>query len=408
MEHKVSTMHLKIGMYVSGLDRPWMDTPFLIQGFTITDENDIATLQKYCKHIVIDTTRGIDADDYLDDESALPTNQRLEQFLAGGKPQVNYVDQHSVEEELPLAKKNLDEATEQISTIMDAVRQGKPLDAKAVRQAVEPIINSVIRNSDALMWLTQLRYKNEYTYDRSLDNCAVAIAFGRHMGLPKNDLVTLSIGLLLMDTGMIKVNDEILNKKTPLTEDEFDQIKKHVDYSVDILNNTKGIDRDVINIALTHHERFDGSGYPNGLVGTQAPVYGRMAAIIDCYDAMTSQRAYGDAMSPYRVLQQVYNWRNKYFQDELVEQFLQCLGVYPTGSLVEMTSGQVGIVLAQNRTRRLRPKIMLLLDADKKAYKEYRTVDLVNRVQDEDGNDLNILHGLDPGAFGIDPTEFYL
>ena len=408
MERKVSTLNLKQGMYVSSLDRPWMDTPFLIQGFFITSESDIDVLQRYCDHIVIDTSKGVGADNYIGDDRVMPTNRRLEQYLSGGAPQVSYVNTHSREAEIPLAKLTLDDATRKIESVLENVRQGRKLDVNAIKDAIEPVIDSVIRNPDALMWLTRLHKKDSYTYQRSLDNCALAIAFGRHMGLPKNNLRTVAIGTLLMDTGMVRVPSEILLKKTPLMEYEFEEIKKHVGYSVEMLSKTSGIGRDVINIALTHHERFDGSGYPNGLVGTQAPVYGRMAAIIDCYDAMTSLRPHGEAMSPYRVLQQIYNWRNKYFQDELVEQFLQCLGVYPTGSLVEMSTGEIGIVLAQNRTRRLRPKVMLLLDADKNAYSDYKTIDLTEHLTDEDGNDLNILHGLDPGAYGIDPTEFYL
>jgi HD-GYP domain-containing protein (c-di-GMP phosphodiesterase class II) len=214
--------------------------------------------------------------------------------------------------------------------------------------------------------------------------------------------------MLLLDIGKMKVPEEILNKEATLTEAEFLEIKKHVDYGVEILRCTPGIDDNVIHIALTHHERYDGSGYPNGLPGDQIPVYGRIAAIIDCYDAMTSKRSYSEAVSPHNALQKIYNWRNKFFQDELVEQFLQCLGVYPTGSLVEMNTGEVGIVLSQNRTKRLKPRIMLLLDADKTTYKNFKIIDLVTEAADSSGNILNILCAHDPGAFGIDPTEFYL
>jgi HD-GYP domain-containing protein (c-di-GMP phosphodiesterase class II) len=250
--------------------------------------------------------------------------------------------------------------------------------------------------------------KSAYAYSHSVDNCALAIAFGRHMGLPKKDLRTLAVGLLMMDMGNVRVPEPVLNKKGRLTEVEYRIVKKHVAHGVEILQNTKGISEDVINIALTHHERFDGSGYPNALQGTQIPVYGRMAAIIDCYDAMTSVRPYSSAKSPYAALQNIYNWCGSAFQPELVEQFLQCMGVYPTGSLIEMTSGEVGIVLAQNATQRMRPKIMLILDEDKSHLMEYKTIDLIKQYEDSSGNPLNIRRGLDPGCYGIDPTEYYL
>jgi len=168
------------------------------------------------------------------------------------------------------------------------------------------------------------------------------------------------------------------------------------------------MNEDIINIALTHHERFDGSGYPNGLHGTRIPVYGRMAAIIDCYDAMTSNRPFSTAKSPYSALQNIYNWRGSAFQPELVEQFLQCMGVYPTGSLVEMTNGSVAIVLEQNLTQRMRPKIMLILDEEKQHLMEYKTVNLATTFEDASRMPMNIYRGLDPGAYGIDPTEYYL
>ncbi|MCK5433402.1 MAG: HD-GYP domain-containing protein, partial [Gammaproteobacteria bacterium] len=136
--------------------------------------------------------------------------------------------------------------------------------------------------------------------------------------------------------------------------------------------------------------------------------YGRIAAIIDCYNAMTSDRAFNSAKSPYSSLQDMYNWRGTSFQPELVEQFLQCMGVYPTGTVIEMTNGEVGIVISQNSTRRMRPKIMLLLDENKKHLLEYRTVDLTKEFKDSSGYPLNIRRGLDPGECGIDPTEYYL
>ena len=408
MERKVRTAYLKIGMYVSDLDRPWLDTPFLIQGFVIADQDEVITLQNYCEYICIDTERGVEAESYMDEDPGLPTNEYLESYLSHTKRDVEYIDQKTVAQEIPFAKTALEDATDKITSIMEDVKEGKNLDLPAVRGVVEPVLESIIRNPDALLWLTRLREKDNYTYSHSIDNCALAIAFGRHMGLPKDDLRTLSIGMLLLDIGKMKVKDEILNKNATLTEEEFTEVKKHVDYSVEILKSTRGIPDDVINIALTHHERFDGSGYPSGIVGNIIPVYGRMAGIIDVYDAMTSKRPYSDAISQHSALQKIYNWRNKFFQDELVEQFLQCLGVYPTGSLVEMNTGEVGIVLSQNRTQRLKPKIMMLLNSDKTQYDNYKIVDMMTQASDASGHVMNIAAGLDPGAYGINAAEFYL
>ncbi len=338
----------------------------------------------------------------------LKTNTYLERFLQDNKKKVNYENTISVKEELPAAQTALEDASNQVANIMEQVKEGKNLDINAVRGIVEPILDSIIRNSEAYMWLSMMQKKSSYTYSHSVDNCALAIAFGRYMGLPKKDLKTLAIGLLMMDMGNVRIPEAILNKKEKLTEAEYRIVKKHVLHGVELLKTTEGMNEDIINIAMTHHERFDGSGYPNALVGTHIPVYGRMAAIIDCYDAMTSNRPFSSAKSPYTALQNIYNWRGTAFQPELVEQFLQCMGVYPTGSLVEMTNGEVGIVLAQNTTQRMRPKVMLVLEEDKEPMKEYQTIDLSEQFEDSTGYPLNIHRGLDPGEYGIDPTEYYL
>jgi len=407
VEHKVSTFNLKTGMYVCSLDRPWLDTPFLIQGFYIKDGTEINSLKIHCEYVIIDTDLGIEADQYIGEDPALQTNTRLEKYLKSNIKQVEYTDSKSPEGELPAAQMALDSAAEKLSSIMEAVKAGNGLDLPAVRGVVEPVIDSIIRNSEALMWLAQMQKKDVYSYAHSLNSCALAIAFGRHMGIPKKDLRTLAIGTLLMDIGKILVPAAVLNKESSLTDEEFREIRRHVEYGVSILETTKGITDDIINIALTHHERFNGGGYPNGIVGMQVPIYGRIAGIIDCYSAMTSDRSYSKAISPHVALQMIYNWRNEYFQDELVEQFLQCLGAFPTGSLVEMSTGEVGIIMAQNKTRRLKPKIMMLLDTNKNPYQIQKVIDLMSQNPDEDGNEVNILNGLDPGSYGIDPSEYF-
>ncbi|MCK4834622.1 MAG: HD-GYP domain-containing protein, partial [Gammaproteobacteria bacterium] len=386
----------------------WIDTPFLLEGFMIGNEDDLSALTSYCTYVYIDPDRGIGASEYIEESSRLKTNAYLERFLQDNKKKVEYKNTQTTKEELPAAQVALENASNQVAHIMDDVKEGKNLNIEAVRGVVEPILDSIIRNSEAYMWLSMMQKKSAYTYSHSVDNCALAIAFGRFMGLPKKDLRTLAIGLLMMDMGNVHVPEGILNKNGRLTEAEYRIVKKHVLHGVKILKETKGMNEDILNIALTHHERFDGSGYPAALTGTMIPVYGRMAAIIDCYDAMTSKRPFSAAKSPYAALQNIYNWRGSAFQPELVEQFLQCIGVYPTGSLVEMSNGEVAIILEQNLTQRMRPKIMLILNEEKAHLMEYKIVDLSKQFEDSGQQPLNIYRGLDPGSYNIDPTEYYL
>ena len=225
-------------------------------------------------------------------------------------------------------------------------------------------------------------------------------------GYTKEDMRVLAKGMLLLDVGKLKIPSNILNKSGLLTKSEFAVAKKHVEFGVQLLRNTNGISESIIGMVQTHHERFDGSGYPGGLEGEQIPVFGLIAAIVDTYNAMTRKTLYRGAIAHHKVLQELYRWRDKYFQGELVEQFLQCLGVYPTGGLVEMTSGEVGIVTAQNMRDRLRPTISMLLDELKNPWEVNPHIDLSTDRVDENGIERNILRTLRPGAYGISESQF--
>lgn len=409
MDRKVSTACLKSGMYVSKLDRPWVQTPFLIQGFFIKDEDEISLLVKYCDYVFIDIELGVGADVYFDTpgvkeakpQHRLSTNRQVEAILDMEQKLFGYADKSTTVEELPEAKLALEKATECVAEIVEHDLHNGKLDIKKVNNAVEPILESMIRNSDAFMWLAKMRKYDAYSYEHSLQNCALGIALGRHMGLNKRALNTLAVGLLLMDVGKIRLPKEILTKSDPLTPAETEIMRKHVAYSVEILRNTPGMNEHVINIALTHHERYDGSGYPNGLIGIQTPAYGRIAAVIDCYDAMITTTPYRKGVSEHKALQSIYNLRNKHFQTELVEQFMQCMGVYPTGSLVELSSGAVGAVLSQNTQQKLRPKIILLLDEDKRPYKKRQVFDLAS----QSGIPVHISKSLENYTYGIDVKQ---
>ncbi|NOR42838.1 MAG: DUF3391 domain-containing protein [Gammaproteobacteria bacterium] len=410
MDRMVSTAYLKTGMYVSRLDRPWVETPFLLQGFLIKDDDDIYMLVTHCNYVYIDTALGVKAEFYLDTVSSFPSRERLakntqiETILNTGKKNVVYEDKATTLDELPAAESAFDEASSCVARIVEHdLRTGK-LDIVNVKAAVSPILDSMIRNSDAFMWLSKMRHHDAGSYEHSVQNCALGIAYGRHIGLNRTALKTLATGLLLMDIGKIQLPKEILTKNEPHTLEETEIMRKHVAYTVELLRKTKGISDHVINIALTHHERYDGSGYPNGLVGIQTPAYGRMAAIIDYYDTMITNTPYSEAVSEHKALQNIYNLRNKSFQKELVEQFMQCMGVYPTGSLVELSSGEVGAILAQNTQQKLNPKVVLLLDINKQPYKKRKILDLMRQKKTQ----LHISKSLENNAYGVNLQQIGL
>ena len=174
------------------------------------------------------------------------------------------------------------------------------------------------------------------------------------------------------------------------------------------MSDSAGFSDNTEEIISNHHERFDGSGYPNKLSGDEIPVLARIAGIADCYDAMTSNRIYAPAIPPILAVRKFYAWRNQTFQSELVEEFIQAVGLYPVGTLVELSDNRVGVVVSENTSQRLRPKLLMLLNPNKKPLKNIDELDLAE-VNDSDSisDSLFIKKTLSPGSYGIDPENIY-
>ena len=249
--------------------------------------------------------------------------------------------------------------------MFDAIRRGGSIDAVRVKSAVEPMIDSITRNPDACIWLARMKQADTYTYQHSIGCSIWAVALGRQLGLPKADLRSLAIGGLLFDVGKLQVDSTLIESDRVLDDDEYALVQEHVNLGLSAVKASGVINQDVLDMIEMHHERHDGSGYQHSLAGDQIPIFARIAAIVACYDAITSHRNYAEALPPSIAIKMMYEWRDIDFQAELVEEFIQAVGIYPAGTLVELSSGQVGVVLSEYRTRRLRPKIMVLLDADK-------------------------------------------
>ncbi len=404
MKKRIGVKQLRYGMWVSEPDRPWLETPFLFQGFEIQSQEEIETLKDICEHVYIDTELGCDVDDHPRASSSSTDNPAAHTK----REHINYQDQTSVQEELEAAKEIYADSQAVLAEIMEGVRLDKKINPRQVKQTVASMANSVIRNPNAFALLTKLKTKDSYTYSHCLDVCALTLIFGRHLGFAKEEMEVLGAGALLLDIGKLRIPRELLEKPGKLTPAEFKIIKTHVDHSVDMMSQTNGILADSIEIAHTHHERDNGCGYPRKLVDKEIPIFGKIAAIVDCYDAMTSERAYRRAISAHKALRKLYASRDKEFQGVLVEQFIQCIGVYPVGSLVELSTGEVGVVLSQNRLRRLRPEVMLILDKHKKPVESGPVIDLMKELSDSSGHPLEIKEVLEPGAYGVDPKEFFL
>jgi HD-GYP domain-containing protein (c-di-GMP phosphodiesterase class II) len=416
---KIDVEDLQVGMYVDSLDRPWIETPFLFQGFPVNNQDDIDELKNYCKFVYIDVEKGLPPKlerrtvvvaqkaSAVEVDSGINKSISLRNSLTQ-HPEIHYEETASLAEEMGAAKEVQGAIWKSIESITEDIRNGKHPDLPMVKQAIKPMVESVLRNPDAFMWLAMLKAKDEYSYNHTLSASVLATNFGRTLGLPKKELQNLAMGAMLFDIGKNKIPDNLLKKPSRLTSKEFEYVKKHVEIGVKLLTNSEGITKEIIHMVYCHHERHDGSGYPRGLLGDAIPPYGKIASIVDCYDAIISKRPYAEPLTPHEATSKLYEWRNHAFQAELVEQFIQSIGIFPTGTLVELTTGQVGAVIAQNKTRRLRPRVMIILDENKAPYGNFPIIDLVSETEDKDGNSLEIVHGLEANAYGIDPNDFYL
>lgn len=405
MKRKVDIHQIEIGMYVSELDRPWVESPFLFQGFEIRSDEDIIQLKKVCKYVIIDSEKGVDVDDRLKWHVDPLVSLSDYQIPQKDKIETNLDKKAAFFDELPKAKKIERKTRTVIHTIMKDVRLGRSLDTSAAKEVVGELTESIVRNPDAMMCLSMLKEQDEYTALHSLRVCILAVTFGRELGYSIEKLEQLGTGALLHDLGKLKIPLKVLNKPGRLTPDEFEIVKSHVPIGVQILEDSRGgIDEASISVARYHHERVDGSGYTSGAAGKDLPDFGMVGGIVDCYDAITSDRIYKNGISSYEALKKMYDWRGSQFDTGLVEKFIQCMGIYPIGSLVEMNTGSIGVVATINRNRRLRPKVVLVLTSDKKPFDKPRVVDLVDESLHV--RDLEIKSVLASGTYGINPVDY--
>lgn len=404
---KVNTAELEVGMYVSSLDRPWLDAPFALQGFQIQSDDDVERLQNYCHYVYIDCQRSTQEKSQLIRKLAYRPRTSLGRIFLDRKLKV-YQDSSDWNGEYPQAQSAVEALSEGIDSIFERASTGSALDVVKIKKSVEPMIDSVTRNPDACIWLARMKQEDQYTYRHSLGASIWAVALGRQLGLPRADLRSLAIGGLLFDVGKLRVDRDLLHASRALSDDELQQVRNHVDLGAEIVRDSGLMNQSVLDMVAFHHERHDGSGYPNGLHGGDIPVFARIAAIVDCYDAITSHRSYARAIPPATAIKMLYEWKDIDFQGELVEAFIQAVGIYPAGSLVELSSGEVAVVVSEYRTRRLRPRVMVLLDENKQPISEELRIDLLNQHTTADGRPLEIVSSLEPEAFGIDMTAIQL
>lgn len=381
-------------MYVSNLDRPWTETPFMFQGFELHDQKEIAELQRHTRHVyVIVPDEEIELTARASDKPFMSTNSEL-------LNQTSYRKMVHIDKEIHRARQNHTAFIKLFNELESYIRTKGTIPFEIVQQPARKLVSSVTSNPDAYVWLTRLRKFDSFLYKDALTSAVWATALGRKLGIVEEQLQHLAVGCLLMDIGKLCLPTELLYKDQRLDDTEWEKMKSHVELGINLLQKSADYPDSVFEIIRTHHERLNGGGYPSGLQGSQIPLFGQIAGLVDQYVAVTSPRPYAETLSPSRAEEMLYKQRGRQFDEMLVEYFIQTLSTYPTGSLVELSSGEVGIVKAQKSGHNLRPDVILLLDPDKQPYGSYTLVSLDNYSKDR--HPVSIRRTLADGEYGIE------
>lgn len=342
---------VRIGMQVIKLDRPWDEVPVLYQQFVVADTEQLDILRKFCLGVTVE---------FSEDQYRLHVRH-------GNQPsaitRATHQEHKTVAEELPNARLRYCEALSFIDDLLDDVAEGRDISLEDAGDIVRHCVVSIMANPNAMFWLTRIRYQDTYTAEHCLRVGILAITFGRFMDMPEADLETLGLSGILHDVGKMRIPHAVLNKPAALNRDEWQLIRSHPMEGFNLLGSHHKLDPVVRDAALSHHERMDGGGYPNGLAGSAINRFTRMISIVDAYDAITSDRAYRKGLTNADALRILYEDSGKHYDGELVEAFIRMVGVYPPGSVVQLNSGEIAVVLSILPDRKLYPTVELVADA---------------------------------------------
>ncbi|MCP5169510.1 MAG: HD-GYP domain-containing protein [Hahellaceae bacterium] len=400
MIKRIPVTHLKVGMYVSDLNRDWIPHNNLKKQGILKNEQVIEKISSLgIQEIYIDTSRGLDCDAGLTQPEVDQQNQRRLQTAGEAAPAIQA--RVALTDEMDNALMLHQQAKGLVNQVMADVKIKKAIDVHSIESLADGMLESIFRNHNALSALGRIRDKDSYLMEHSVNLSVLMSVFGKSIRLGRDVLQQTIIGALLHDIGKILVPDSVLHKAGKLTEREFSIIKLHAAMGRDILKVTQGVSELSIKIVSEHHERMDGTGYPEGLKADQISTYGRMTAIVDVYDAITADRCYHKGMTPTQGIAKLLEWCDFHLDRGLVNQFIRCIGIYPVGSLVLLESGRLGVVIEANEFEQRLPTVRVMYHTKFRAPIKVEVIDLsLPKVQDR------IVKAVDPRDYKIDIKQF--
>ncbi|TQV76547.1 HD-GYP domain-containing protein [Aliikangiella marina] len=389
---QIKAHNLRLGMYVAELDKPWDESPFTFQGFPINDTDTLNAIQEECDWVYVD----------FQSEKAYKTYlQSVEGQAPSQKKTYRRTELEALQEELPRAQKNFNSSSKMVKNIMQKIIAEEEFELEPVQNTVEECVDSILHNPDALMLLSNIKNADEYTAEHCLRVSIMSIAFGKYLGMSKEELQCVGIGAMLHDVGKMKIPEKILNKPGKLSPAEFCVMQDHAVEGYKILKNKKLLSPGVIDIAHSHHEKIDGSGYPRGLLAHQISRYAKIVTVVDTFDAITSERVYSRAETPSQAFKVLTENSGTQFDKTIAKEFIKWMGVYPVGSIVEMQTGEVGVVIRVHQEQKLKPRVLLVTDEEKvKGFQ--KVVDLARMTVHSSGEAYQIKTVHPNGSFDID------
>lgn len=398
---KIQANQLQAGMFVAELDRPWLETPFALQGFMVRDDEEILYICLHVDYVYVDV-------EYTGSKLYLPGHPGK---AKPAKPAGAASKRLAIKADFQQARTSFESASQSLDRVFNSLKGGanqnaEPVDLQLVRDSVQPLIDGVFRNKEAMAALVRLKEACDYRYQHGISMAVWGAILGRHIGLPRDEMEKLVVGCAMCDVGMTRLPDKIISQPQSLNDYQRQLVQLHTNIGAQMVSETGDGDLDVLSIIEHHHERFNGSGYPVGLAGSDIPLLARIAGLVDAYDAMITPRPYAQELSSYDAIQELIHAKGELFQDALVEQFVQAIGLFPTGSLVEFNTGEVGIVVSQNEMRRLKPEVVIVLGENKTKLSQLLLVDLSECTLDEPQR--WIIHGLKAGSYGVNSEEYFI
>ncbi len=356
MLKKIQVGDVRSGMFIHEICGSWMDHPFWKKSFLLATAEDLKTL-KTCgiQELWIDTDKGLDVESAAIVSTVEEEQKKIEDELLKIAKEPPPEPRLPIHEELERARKLQAKSKAAVTSMFQEARMGNAIKVSEAAPLVEEINQSITRNPEAFINLARLKNKDDYTYLHSVAVCALMIALGKQLGLTGQDVKDAGLAGLLHDVGKMMIPDEVLNKPGKLTDEEFEIIKAHPRKGWEVLQGSPDMTDAALDVCLHHHERVDGTGYPERISGEKLTLFARMGAVCDVYDALTSNRCYKNGWEPAETIRKMAEWRNGHFDERVFQAFVKTIGIYPSGTLVKLKSGKLAVVIEQTDKSLLTP-----------------------------------------------------